>query len=146
MTHLLQPSHTYSNKATPPNGATPWCKSIQTITTGKHITATAWYRQLPCNKFATDMVRGKPYQRELCIIRKDVCMMFPCVDKVHGLNRSSLEGGQRMCLLPGIWASAVFLSLVSAHFISLCPFRGTQGVLTSSLWATSRHKKARIQC
>ena len=30
--HLLQPGHTYSNKATPPNGATPWSKNIQTIT------------------------------------------------------------------------------------------------------------------
>jgi hypothetical protein len=28
VTHLLQPDHTYSNKATPPNGA----KNIQTIT------------------------------------------------------------------------------------------------------------------
>ena len=31
-THLLQPGHTYSNRATPPNGATPWPKNIQTIT------------------------------------------------------------------------------------------------------------------
>jgi hypothetical protein len=29
--HQLQPGHTYSNKATPPNGATPWSKNIQTI-------------------------------------------------------------------------------------------------------------------
>jgi hypothetical protein len=39
VTHLLQPGHTYFNKATPPNGATPWCKNIQTITmyiTDKH--------------------------------------------------------------------------------------------------------------
>ena len=32
VTHLLQPGHTYSNKATLPNGATPWSKNIQTIT------------------------------------------------------------------------------------------------------------------
>jgi hypothetical protein len=32
VTHLLQPGHTYSNKATPPNGATLWSKNIQTIT------------------------------------------------------------------------------------------------------------------
>jgi hypothetical protein len=32
VTHLLQPGHTYSNKATPPNGATPWSKNRQTIT------------------------------------------------------------------------------------------------------------------
>jgi hypothetical protein len=32
VTHLLQPGHTYSNKATPPNGVTPWPKNIQTIT------------------------------------------------------------------------------------------------------------------
>jgi hypothetical protein len=32
VTHLLQPGHTYFNKATPPNGATPWSKNIQTIT------------------------------------------------------------------------------------------------------------------
>jgi hypothetical protein len=31
VTHLLQSGHTYSNKATPPNGATPWSKNIQTI-------------------------------------------------------------------------------------------------------------------
>ena len=30
VTHLLQPGHIYSNKATPPNGA--WSKNIQTIT------------------------------------------------------------------------------------------------------------------
>ena len=33
--HLLQPGHTYSNKATSPNGATPWSKDIQTITGAK---------------------------------------------------------------------------------------------------------------
>jgi hypothetical protein len=32
VTHLLQPGHTYSNKATFPNGATPWSKNIQTTT------------------------------------------------------------------------------------------------------------------
>jgi hypothetical protein len=32
MTHPFQPGHTYSNKATPPDGATPWSKDIQTIT------------------------------------------------------------------------------------------------------------------
>jgi hypothetical protein len=32
VTHLLQPGHTYSNKTTPTNGATPWSKNIQTIT------------------------------------------------------------------------------------------------------------------
>jgi hypothetical protein len=32
VTHLLQPGHTYSNKATPSDGATPWAKDIQTIT------------------------------------------------------------------------------------------------------------------
>jgi len=30
--HLLQQGHTYSNKATPTNGATPWAEQIQTIT------------------------------------------------------------------------------------------------------------------
>jgi hypothetical protein len=32
VTHPFQPGHTYSNKATPPDGATPWSKDIQTIT------------------------------------------------------------------------------------------------------------------
>ena len=32
MTHPFQPGHTYSNKATPSDGATPWPKDIQTIT------------------------------------------------------------------------------------------------------------------
>jgi hypothetical protein len=32
MTCPFQPDHTYSNKATPPNDATPWPKNIQTIT------------------------------------------------------------------------------------------------------------------
>jgi hypothetical protein len=31
VTHLPQPGHTNSNKATPPNGATPWSKNIQAI-------------------------------------------------------------------------------------------------------------------
>jgi hypothetical protein len=35
VTHLLQLGHTYSNKAIPPNGATPWSKNIQTITSAK---------------------------------------------------------------------------------------------------------------
>jgi hypothetical protein len=33
VTHFLQQSHTYSNKATPPNSATSWAKHIQTTTT-----------------------------------------------------------------------------------------------------------------
>jgi hypothetical protein len=32
VTHFLQQGHTYSNKATVPNSATPWTKHIQTIT------------------------------------------------------------------------------------------------------------------
>ena len=32
MTHPFQPGHTYSNKATPSDGATSWSKHIQTIT------------------------------------------------------------------------------------------------------------------
>jgi hypothetical protein len=32
VTHPFQPGHTYSNKATPPHGATPLSKDIQTIT------------------------------------------------------------------------------------------------------------------
>jgi hypothetical protein len=32
VTHLLHPGHTYSNKATSPNDASPWPKNIQTIT------------------------------------------------------------------------------------------------------------------
>jgi hypothetical protein len=31
-THPFQPGHTYSNKATPSDGATPWSEDIQTIT------------------------------------------------------------------------------------------------------------------
>jgi hypothetical protein len=43
VTHPFQPGHTYSNKATPSDGATPWSKDIQTITevlkkTPKNIT------------------------------------------------------------------------------------------------------------
>jgi hypothetical protein len=32
VTHPFQSGHTYSNKATPSDGATPWSKDIQTIT------------------------------------------------------------------------------------------------------------------
>jgi hypothetical protein len=32
VTHPFQPGHTYSNKATPSDGATPWSKDVQTIT------------------------------------------------------------------------------------------------------------------
>jgi hypothetical protein len=32
VTHPFQPGHTYSNKATPSDGVTPWFKDIQTIT------------------------------------------------------------------------------------------------------------------
>ena len=35
VTHPFQPGRTYSNKATPPDGATPWSKDIQTITPPK---------------------------------------------------------------------------------------------------------------
>jgi hypothetical protein len=42
MTHPFQPGHTYYNKATPSDGATPWFKDIQTITVGEH----AWMRKV----------------------------------------------------------------------------------------------------
>jgi hypothetical protein len=32
VTHPFQPGHTYSNKATPSDGATPWSKDIKIIT------------------------------------------------------------------------------------------------------------------
>jgi hypothetical protein len=32
MEHLLQQGHTHSNKATPPNSATPWVNHIKTMT------------------------------------------------------------------------------------------------------------------
>ena len=32
VTHPFQPGHSYSNKATPPGGAIPWFKDIQTFT------------------------------------------------------------------------------------------------------------------
>jgi hypothetical protein len=35
VTHFLQQGHTYSNKAKPPNSATPWAKHIQTTTVWK---------------------------------------------------------------------------------------------------------------
>jgi hypothetical protein len=35
VTHSFQQGHTYSNKATPPNSATPWTKQIQITTDGK---------------------------------------------------------------------------------------------------------------
>ena len=44
VTHLHKPGHTYSNKATPPNGATPWSKSIQTITSTN--TTRFWWHLL----------------------------------------------------------------------------------------------------
>ena len=39
--HPFQPGHTYSNKATPPDGATPWSKDIQTITACVSVCASA---------------------------------------------------------------------------------------------------------
>ena len=42
MTHLLQPGHTYSNKATPPDGATPWSKNIQSITPTYSVQRAVW--------------------------------------------------------------------------------------------------------
>jgi hypothetical protein len=38
VTHPFQPGHTYSNKATPSDGATPWSKDIQTTTHIKNET------------------------------------------------------------------------------------------------------------
>jgi hypothetical protein len=32
VTHFLQQGHNYTNRATPPNSATPWVKCIQTNT------------------------------------------------------------------------------------------------------------------
>jgi hypothetical protein len=37
VTHLFQPGHTYSIKATPPNGAKLWSKNIQIITLIKNF-------------------------------------------------------------------------------------------------------------
>jgi hypothetical protein len=31
VTHFFHQNHTYSNKATPPNSATPWARYIQTL-------------------------------------------------------------------------------------------------------------------
>jgi hypothetical protein len=36
VTHFLQQGHIDSNKATPPNSATPWAKHIQTTTVSKN--------------------------------------------------------------------------------------------------------------
>jgi hypothetical protein len=43
VTHPLQPGHTHSNKATPPNDATPWSKNIQTITELIHPVFSAFH-------------------------------------------------------------------------------------------------------
>ena len=40
VTHLLQPGHTYSNKATPPNGATP--SLVQEYTNHHSLVTTKW--------------------------------------------------------------------------------------------------------
>jgi hypothetical protein len=40
VTHPFQPCHTYSNKATPSDGVTPWSKDIQTITAGNSYRVT----------------------------------------------------------------------------------------------------------
>ena len=37
VTHPFQPGHTYSNKATPSDGATLWSKDIQTITPTQEV-------------------------------------------------------------------------------------------------------------
>jgi hypothetical protein len=39
-THFFQQGHTYLNKATPPNSATPWATHIQTTTNPKTTTTT----------------------------------------------------------------------------------------------------------
>jgi hypothetical protein len=44
VTHPFQPGHTYSNKATPSDGATLWFKDIQTITHGHYTKAAAAHR------------------------------------------------------------------------------------------------------
>jgi hypothetical protein len=46
VTHLFQPGHTYSIKATPPDGSTLWSKNIQTIT----VTMSFDHVSLPCSR------------------------------------------------------------------------------------------------
>jgi hypothetical protein len=45
VTHLFQPGHTYSIKATPPDGTTPWSKNIQTITPAKEFSVPSTLNQ-----------------------------------------------------------------------------------------------------
>jgi hypothetical protein len=42
VTHPFQPGHTYPNKATPSDGATPWSKYIQTITPYYPVSLDLW--------------------------------------------------------------------------------------------------------
>ena len=54
VTHPFQPGHTYSNKATPPDGATPWFKDIQTITV---CICTTWiHGAYRVQKMVTDLL------------------------------------------------------------------------------------------
>jgi hypothetical protein len=63
LTHPFQRGHTYSNKATPPNGATPWSKNIQTITDGFMISlSTHWDSWV--NLFSSGLLRIKLYSGE----------------------------------------------------------------------------------
>jgi hypothetical protein len=43
VTHFLQQSHTYSNKAASPNNATLWAKHIQTTATNKFKIITLFF-------------------------------------------------------------------------------------------------------
>jgi hypothetical protein len=40
--YFLQQCHTYTNKATPPNSATPWAKQVETTTVGEGPCTETW--------------------------------------------------------------------------------------------------------
>ena len=114
--------------------------------TWRHITTTVWKRWLPSDKWqicSSYAMAQKKYQKKKCIIRKDFCMTLPCVDKFCGDNRSSLEGGQRMCLFP---ERRGLSSAAQCPFHLTLSLQGSQSVRPHFLWTKSRHTKARTQC
>jgi hypothetical protein len=66
VTHPFQPGHTYSNKATPSDGATPWSKDIQAITNHEDLgdITLKYYLKRLLNGFFTKVTLSRCVFRE----------------------------------------------------------------------------------
>jgi len=101
VTHPFQPGHTYSNKATLSDGATPWSKDIQTITRVE-VGGATWIALCICHS-PTKVVRY-PYEQRVYLAYASTSQFI----KVSQDRNSGRAGSQRQELMQKPWWSAAY--------------------------------------